>query len=154
MICFCKAIGNGHPLSTALGRVDLKVAASKVFLTGSYWNSAVPMAASLTNLRVLDRVQGIDHMHRIGTLLMKGLEGAAKQNGFEVKCSGHPAMPFMRFADETNFMRQQEFCSLMALEGVFLHPHHNWFVSCAHTEMDVQETVEKAGRSFGLLKEL
>ncbi len=152
LICFCKAIGNGHPLSATLGRADLKTAASKVFLTGSYWNSAVPMAAALTNLRVLDRIQGIEHMSRIGSLLMKGLEVAANENGFQVKCSGYPAMPFVRFAEETNFMRQQEFCSLMAREGVFLHPHHNWFVSCAHTEADVLETVEKAKSCYRQLK--
>ncbi len=152
LICFCKAIGNGHPLSAALGRADLKVAASKVFLTGSYWNSAVPMAAALKNLQVLDRIEGVEKMKRIGELLLSGLEQAAKQNGFQVICSGHPTMPFMRFADESHFIRQQRFCSLMATEGVFLHPHHNWFVSCAHTEEDVKETVEKAGRCFGILK--
>ncbi|MES2310467.1 MAG: glutamate-1-semialdehyde 2,1-aminomutase, partial [Verrucomicrobiota bacterium] len=70
----------------------------------------------------------------------------------QVKCTGHPSMPFMRFADETNFIRQQKFCSLMAREGIFLHPHHNWFVSCAHTEADVRETIEKADRCFRLLE--
>lgn len=152
LICFCKALGNGHPISAALGRKDLKVAASKVFLTGSYWNSAVPMVAALTTVRLLDQQNRIPQMKRIGEMLMGGLETTARTHGFTVKTSGHPSMPFMRFADETNFLKQQQFCSLMSEEGVFLHPHHNWFVSAAHTETHVQETLEKAGRVFQKMK--
>ena len=48
-------------------------------------------------------------------------------------------MPFMRFANETNFFELQRFCALAASEGVFLHPHHNWFLCAAHTESDIAE---------------
>ena len=43
---YCKAIANGYPLAACLGRDSLKQAAQEVFFTGSYFTSAVPMAAS------------------------------------------------------------------------------------------------------------
>ncbi|MGH7860143.1 MAG: aminotransferase class III-fold pyridoxal phosphate-dependent enzyme, partial [Candidatus Binatia bacterium] len=42
--CYCKAIANGYPLSAALGREFLREAAKKIFFTGSYFTSGVPMA--------------------------------------------------------------------------------------------------------------
>ena len=47
LVCFCKAIANGYPISALMGRDALKAEAAKVFYTGSYWFQAAPMAASL-----------------------------------------------------------------------------------------------------------
>ncbi|MFW5882947.1 MAG: aminotransferase class III-fold pyridoxal phosphate-dependent enzyme, partial [Verrucomicrobiota bacterium] len=44
--CYCKALGNGYPISAAVGRDSLRRAAGRVFLTGSYWNNAVAQAAA------------------------------------------------------------------------------------------------------------
>ena len=44
---YCKAIANGYPLSACMGIDSLKKPAAEVFFTGSYFTSAVPMAASL-----------------------------------------------------------------------------------------------------------
>lgn len=60
-------------------------------------------------------------------------------------------MPFMRFANETNFFKLQRFCALAATEGVFLHPHHNWFLCAAHTESDIAQATEAASRAFAML---
>ena len=58
MICFSKAMANGYPISAAAGKAHLRRAAERVFLTGSYWNSAVPMAAALETLATLEREDG------------------------------------------------------------------------------------------------
>jgi glutamate-1-semialdehyde 2,1-aminomutase len=39
----------------------------------------------------------------------------------------------------------------MADRGVFMHPHHNWFISLAHTEDDIARTLEAARGAFSLL---
>src|SRR5206468_9405079 len=44
--CNCKAIANGYALSACLGREALRGAAERLFFTGSYFTSAVPMAAA------------------------------------------------------------------------------------------------------------
>ena len=152
MVCFSKALGNGHAISAALGRAELKVAASRVFLTGSFWHSAVAMRAAFATLNVLERDDGIGRMRRTGERLMAGLQERAQRHGFEVVCSGPPALPFMRFADETDWRRQQKFCADIARRGVFFHPHHNWFVCTAHTEEDIAATLDAADASFAAVK--
>ena len=146
--CFSKAMANGYPIAAALGKAHLRRAAEKVFLTGSYWNSAVPMAAALETLVTLEREESIARIARIGRALGKGLREAAECHGLEVEVSGPPACPFLTFRDERNFYRNQHFAAECVRRGVFLHPHHNWFVSAALTSSDVDRILEVAAAAF------
>jgi glutamate-1-semialdehyde 2,1-aminomutase len=153
LICFCKAIANGHALSAALGRKELRVAASKVFLTGSYWNSAPAMAAALACLRVLQKEDAVSALRRSGDMLMQGLVEAGRQHGFAMLASGPPAVPTLSFADDPSLRRQQRFCAEVARRGAFFHPHHNWFLSTAHTSQDIIATLRMADEAFAVVKE-
>ncbi|OGV26274.1 MAG: aminotransferase class III [Legionellales bacterium RIFCSPHIGHO2_12_FULL_37_14] len=153
LICFCKAIANGHPLSATLGRKELRIAASRVFLTGSYWNSQVPMAAALACLKTLEKHAATTKMAATGTQLMQGLVKLAQEYGFKATASGPAALPFLTFDNDTDLHLQQQFCSQMIAQGVFLHPHHNWFVSDAHTKKDVTETLNSAKLVFSEMQD-
>jgi glutamate-1-semialdehyde 2,1-aminomutase len=152
LICFSKALGNGHPISATLGRQELRVAAAKVFLTGSFWYGAVPMAASLACLRVLERDNAISHMQKMGMLLTEGLQQRATKHGLQVRNSGPPSLPYLTFSNEKNFLRQQRFCTETVRRGVFFHPHHNWFISAALKERDVEQALRAADEAFAIVK--
>ena len=148
MGCYSKAMGNGHPISAALGRSHLRRAAERVFLTGSYWNSAVAMAAALETLDTLEREESIARIARMGRALASGLRGRAEGHGLEVEVSGPPACPFLTFRGERGFFSNQKFAVECLRRGVFLHPHHNWFVSAALTLSDIDRIVEVADAAF------
>jgi glutamate-1-semialdehyde 2,1-aminomutase len=149
LICFCKALGNGHPISAALGRESLRVAASRVFVTGSYWNSAVPMAAALKCLEILERDNVVAHVERMGQRLMTGLVATGAKHGFTVQSSGPPAIPFLTFANDPGFHQMQRFSAAAARHGAYFHPHHNWFLSAAHQEADIDQALAAADKAFG-----
>ena len=77
----------------------------------------------------------------------------AASHGLQLTCSGHPAMPFVRFTSDDDMYRNQVWCGEMARRGVFVHPHHNLFVSTAHTQEDVNRTIEAADGAFRVVKE-
>ena len=83
--CLSKAVANGYPIATALGRAHLRRAAEKVFLT---------------------------------------------------------------FRGGRNLYRNQHFAAECLRRGVFRHPHHNWFMSAAHTPADIDRVIEVAGAAF------
>ncbi len=149
---YCKAIANGYALSACGGREEFKTAASKVFLTGSYWFSAVPMAAAMATLDELEACDGIARMLEIGQMLCDGLTEGAASHGLKLTCSGHPAMPFVRFTNDDDLYRTQVWCAEVTRRGAYVHPHHNLFVSTAHTEQDVQRTLEAADAAFAIVK--
>ena len=98
---------------------------------------AVPMAAALATLHVLERDNFIAKIAQTGEALRAGFERLAAQHELPIRYTGHPSIPFMTFANETNFLRSQHFCREAVRRGVFLHPHHNWFLCAAHQPREV-----------------
>jgi glutamate-1-semialdehyde 2,1-aminomutase len=149
-IClYSKALSNGRALAAMLGAEALREAASRVFFTGTAFTQAVPMAAALATLDELEATDAIAHMDAMGRRLGDGLCKAAQQRGLAVTISGPPSIPFMTFrADEGGFRRARTFSAAWARHGVFSHPHHNWFVSAAHSAGDIDEALAAAGPAF------
>jgi len=152
LIAFCKAIANGYPISSLVGTKEMQSAASKVFHTGSYWFSAVPMAAAVATLREMKKINAVKVMHEIGTKLTEGLKDLAKDHGYDMKISGHPSMPYLRITDDPTLMLHQQWCGECTKRGAYFTSHHNWFVSTAHKEEDIQETLKIADEAFKAVK--
>ncbi len=154
IICYCKAIANGYPLSAGLGREELRLAAQGVFFTGSYWTATVPMAVAIATINTLREEGGIEQMEAMGTRFRQGLDQQARSLGLAINQTGPPAIPFMTFnADGGSFQRSRVFCGECCRRGVFLHPHHNWFLSAAHREADIDEALAITEVAFSIVKE-
>jgi glutamate-1-semialdehyde 2,1-aminomutase len=140
---YCKALGNGHPIAAAVGRAATKAAASRVFLTGSYWNDPVPMAAARATLEIVARDAVPARLERVGRRFVDGYLALGAKHGVPLAASGPPAMPYVRVADDPSFMRTERLCAAAAAHGVFLHPHHNWFLGAAHNDADIDESLQR-----------
>jgi glutamate-1-semialdehyde 2,1-aminomutase len=151
--CYCKAVANGYLLSACLGREALRGAAERVFFTGSYFTSGVPMAAALACLKEIARSGAIERMDRLGRMLRDGLGDQARAHRLEIRQSGPSAIPFLTFAaDGGKFTRSRLFCTECCRRGVYFHPHHNWFLSAAHTEEDIRRTLEVTDEAFAAVQ--
>lgn len=148
---YCKALGNGHPIAACVGRAEHQAAASRVFLTGSYWNDPVPMAAALKVLEISARDGVPDVLARAGRRFVEGFLALGQKHGLALIASGPPAMPYVRVADDPGFQRMQDLCAAAAREGVYLHPHHNWFLGTAHTDAEIDEALVRIDRALGSL---
>ncbi len=152
MICFSKAIANGYPLSAAVGTEEMKLAASKVFFTGSFWASAIELSAMLATIEEMKATNAIEKIFKMGTRLQEGLRALATDNGLKVSVTGPPSIPYMKFANEKDFRRMQLFSAEATKNGAFIHPHHNWFISAAHEEKDVDEALAICDKAFAVVK--
>ncbi len=148
---YCKALANGHSISACVGRSPHKAAASRVFLTGSYWNDPAPMAAALATLDIIARDNIPARLSALGQRFVAGFLSLGEKHGIRLISSGPPAMPYVRVADDPSFVRTQALCAAAVAHGVFLHPHHNWFMSAAHAEPDIDEALDRIGRALALI---
>jgi glutamate-1-semialdehyde 2,1-aminomutase len=162
--CLCKALANGHPLAALVGNLRSRDAAAAVTATGTYWLSPAPMAAALATLDVMARDDNaaLQHTQRAGRRLAEGLAQMAVAHRLAVAVSGPAAMPFLTFdADGSgggnggggpglhSRPRGEVFCAAWAALGVWAHPHHNWYLSAAHSDGDVEFALATADRAFG-----
>jgi glutamate-1-semialdehyde 2,1-aminomutase len=143
-----KALGNGYPIAAIVGRESLRDAASHVYLTGSFWTSAVPMAASLATIKELRESSAFADMNASAVRLRDGITAQAAAHGLHVRYTGHPTMPYLTFGEDTDYQRMRVFAAACLDAGLYLHPRHNWFISAAHTDTVVDAALQATDQAF------
>lgn len=149
--CWGKAIGNGYPISALLGADIAREVASKVFVTGSFWFSAAPMAAAIATLTLVKKTDYLEHCLAMGEKLRTGLDQQARQYGFELRQTGPAQMPQILFADDPDFRIGYGWASLCIERGVYFSPYHNMFLTAAHTVHDIDKTLAVTAEAFSEL---
>ena len=144
MICFGKAIANGHPLASLVGKEEIKKAAERVYFTGTQFFSAPPMAAAIATLNELEKVDAPKKLIDYGKKLNSRLEAVASEKGFNLVSSGVPSMPYYRLEGES-FETHIKWIDECVKRGVYMLSYHNHFISLAHKEEDI-DFIESAAR--------
>jgi glutamate-1-semialdehyde 2,1-aminomutase len=147
-----KAIANGYALAAVTGNERFRDAASRIFVTGSFWCCAVSMAAALATLDVLESVDGPRQMREMGLRLREGIAAQAEAAGIGVRQSGPPQMPTLLFDDDADFAKGERFTLEALKRGLYLHPRHNMFLSTAHTAADIDFALEATRAAFSAMK--
>jgi glutamate-1-semialdehyde 2,1-aminomutase len=147
-----KAIANGYALAAVLGGDAFRPGATEVFTTGSFWFSAVSMAASLATLESLADEDAVGTMAARGQELRDGLAEQAARWGLAIRQTGPVQMPFLTFAGDQEFELADTFTSEAARRGAFLHPRHNWFVSAATTPGDLDMVLSATDHAFAAVR--
>lgn len=148
-----KAIANGHPLSALLGAEKARTAAASIYVTGSYWFSAAPMAASLATLKLIRESDYLERTQRLGNLLRTGLDVTAARHGFGLRQTGPAELPLIMFEADADLAKGYFWCQALLKRGVYFHPWHNMFMCAALTETDIAQTIDIADDAFIALKD-
>ncbi|GAA4077087.1 aminotransferase class III-fold pyridoxal phosphate-dependent enzyme [Nonomuraea soli] len=148
LTAWSKAMANGYPIAAVTGTDALRSAAQTLYSTGSFWFSAVAMAAAKATIETLRDENGIKQMELAGSRLRDGLARQALAHGFGVNQTGPVAIPWLSFEGDADLSRALYWSDACLRNGVYIHPWHNWFLSAAHTEADVDEALEGTDRAF------
>jgi len=65
-----------------------------------------------------------------------------------IRQTGPVQMPSLLFADDLEWHRGFAFCTEALRHGAYFHPKHNMFLSCAHTEADIDHALAAADAAF------
>lgn len=148
LTAWSKALGNGYPIAALTGADALRGAAEQLYTTGSFWFSAVAMAAAKATVETLRDEDGIAAMERAGNRLRAGLYEQAKAHGFAVNQTGPVTVPWLNFAGDADLAVALHWSDACLRHGVYLHPWHNWFMSAAHTEAEVERALAGTDAAF------
>jgi glutamate-1-semialdehyde 2,1-aminomutase len=163
---FGKVIGGGMPLAAfASTRAIMEKLAplGPVYQAGTLSGNPVATACGLTTLKLISQYGFFDKLGRRTQQLVGGLTGAAKEAGLEFCGDSQGGMFGFFFADELPQHYQavmakgtdtfNRFFHLMLEQGIYLAPamYEAGFVSAAHSEADIQRTVEAARSAFKAL---
>jgi len=139
---FAKAMSNGYPGSAVVGRREIFESAD-ARMGATFHGDGLSIAAALETIRRLERDDGIAHLWRIGKRLKKGLSDVFAASGGWMTVQGDPPMLRVQPADLED-PRGAAFFAGMHLRGVYMI-RGVCFASLAHTDSDVDQTIEAAG---------
>lgn len=148
---YSKAIANGYPLAAVTGNDRFREAASKLYMTGSFWCEAPSMAAALATQIALQDSQAIAHMQAMGQRLRDGLDRLARQAGVGLRQTGPVQLPMVLFDDDADGAKGRTFCAAALRAGAYFHPRHNMFLSAAHRPEDIDRALSAAEAGFEAL---
>ncbi|GIH28578.1 glutamate-1-semialdehyde 2,1-aminomutase [Acrocarpospora phusangensis] len=147
-----KAMANGHPIAAVTGVDALRGPAQTLYSTGSFWFSASAMAAAKATIEILRDGDGVALMERAGERLRSGLAAQAAAHGFQVSQTGPAQIPWLSFAGDDTLAQGIAWAAACLAEGVYLHPWHNWFLSTAHTDDEIDQALLRTDAAFAKLR--
>lgn len=161
-----KVIGGGLPVGAYGGRtdwMDLVAPAGPVYQAGTLSGNPLAVAAGLKTLEIIHRPGFYEGLESAAARLAEGLVAKARKAGvpltvnrvgsmFTVFFTSSPVTDYAA-AKRCNTEAFGRFFRAMLERGVYLPPSQfeAAFVSAAHSEEDIAETLEAAAAAFGSL---
>ena len=163
LTCLGKIIGGGLPVGAYGGKAEIMkhiAPEGPVYQAGTLSGNPIAVAAGLATLRVLSRPGVYERLEELSSRLAEGLAEAAREAGAKVTFNrvGSMMTCFFREGEVTDFAsaaasdteRYGRFWREMLARGVYLAPSQfeAAFVSLAHTEEEIDYTIEAAREAF------
>ena len=160
---FGKVIGGGMPLAAFAARSEIMAKLAPlgpVYQAGTLSGNPVATACGLATLKLVQRPGFFEALSASTKKLMDGFCDAARQAGVELTADCEGGMFGFFFAGQLPQHYQavmakgtdkfNKFFHLMLDQGVYLAPamYEAGFVSAAHTEKDIADTIAAAAQAF------
>ncbi len=161
-----KIVGGGLPVGAYGGKVELMnlvAPAGPVYQAGTLSGNPAAVAAGIATLDVLRRPGVYERLETLAEALAAGLSEAAKRSGVALTINriGSVFTPFFCAGPVADYASAKQsdtaafgrFFRAMLDRGVYLPPSQfeTGFVSTAHSERDVEDTIRAASEAFASL---
>jgi glutamate-1-semialdehyde 2,1-aminomutase len=167
LVCLGKVIGGGMPVGAFGGKRELMeqiAPLGPVYQAGTLSGNPVAMAAGLTTLKLVSEPGFLDPLVRRTGDLVKGLRERAASAGIPLTSNHVGTMWGVFFSEEEKIVNYQQvmkcdterfgkFFHGMLEAGIYLAPasYEAGFMSAAHTDDDIQFTLDAAEKVFKTL---
>ncbi|MEE9248181.1 MAG: aminotransferase class III-fold pyridoxal phosphate-dependent enzyme, partial [Dehalococcoidia bacterium] len=167
VVTLAKAVAGGFPLSIVAGKQKImdSIADGSVMHAGTASGNITSLVAAEATIIKLKENGGeaIKYLHYIGSRLVDGLKRLGQKHEEDILIQG-PApifcMAFTReevlpdyrsFKEHADHERYARFRQELLERGVRTTAHGKWFLSTAHTEEDIDQTLDAADGAFRAL---
>lgn len=163
LTCLGKIIGGGLPVGAFGGRVDIMdhlAPVGDVYQAGTLSGNPLAMKAGYTTLCELQKRNPYADLDARAKRLKEGLAAAADAHGVRATINQVGSLltvfftdrPVHTYADaQTSSVDQYRiFFQALLAEGIHLPPSQFecWFISTAHTDADIEKTIQAAEKAF------
>ncbi|MBX6753090.1 MAG: aminotransferase class III-fold pyridoxal phosphate-dependent enzyme [Thermorudis peleae] len=167
---FGKALGGGYPIAAIAGRAELMELTDprrrarglpEAHLSGTFNGNPIAAAAGLATLQVLRQPGVYDQLYRVTDRLTSGLRALAAKRRLPLQVIGEGPLFQVVFAERpprnyadivaSDRERARRFGLACLEQGLFVVPGEKYYVSLAHTDADVDETLAAFARALDVI---
>lgn len=140
---FGKACCNGYPGSFVAGRKEIlnSPQCQDAWLAATFHCDALSLTAMDIVVDEMQRRDGIAYQWKIGNRLMEGLNAVTREHEIGYRLTGLGPMP-TPVTDDEDQERVAAWLRGCLARGAYIPPGHPLFLSLAHTEEDIEETIQ------------
>jgi len=164
--CLGKVLGGGMPLGAYGGKreiMDMVAPEGPIYQAGTLSGNPLSMVAGIKTLEILNREKPYAYLERLTKRLAEGIGKILTEKGIPHRIYSIASMLTVFFTDKevTDFQTAKtsdtnmfaRFFRALLREGVLIPPSQfeAWFVSMAHTEEDIDITLEKVQKAVASL---
>ncbi|OGJ37762.1 MAG: aminotransferase class III [Candidatus Pacebacteria bacterium RIFOXYA1_FULL_38_18] len=148
---FAKAMSNGYPMATIIGRKKVMNAAQSTFISSTYWTDRIGPTAALATIKKLDEKNVSNHLNLIGKEIEKGWLKLAKRYDLKVKIIG----PYSLITLDWEYKNANDIRTLFTQEMLYrgFLTSSTVYVSYAHKIKHVKTYLEAVDRVFAIIKQ-
>lgn len=161
-----KIIGGGLPIGAYGGRIDIMEHVAPLgpaYQAGTMAGNPASILSGIACLEVLQQKGVYEYLDHLGALLEEGILGAAKEFGIPITINRLKGALTVYFTTEkiVNYVQAEntdgkmfgEFFKLMLHQGINLAPskYEAWFLTIAHTQEDIEATIQAVRNAFSSL---
>lgn len=159
---FAKAVGAGTPLSVLAGKLEFMqlIERGEVVHAGTLNGNPVVLAAARAALTTLigdaDSIYG--NLFRRGERLRDGLAAMLRRQDHSLHVAGEGPVFHLSFTERqprnyrdlltSDRQKYSNFALALLDEGVLILPDGRWYLSAAHTDEDIERTLEAVERTL------
>ena len=162
-----KAMSGGFPMAAIAGRSELMAHLDArrmprerlVWASGTLNGNPISASAGVAALKVLERPGVYEHLHHIGGRLRREITAIGARHGFSAQTPGEDAVFGVRFTSleaprtwEDLLTADKDLGQQWAIEllkrGILVNPNEKFYISIAHTDADVDVTLEAVEAAF------
>ncbi len=163
LTCLGKIIGGGLPVGAYGGKEKIMEKVSPlggVYQAGTLSGNPLAMAAGLETLKLLKTKKAYRDLEKRTTYLTEAISRSAEERGIPVTLNRATGLFTLFFtegpvkdyhtAKMSNTKRFAQFFIEMMEQGIYLPPSQfeAWFISLAHTQKDLDRTIEACDSAF------
>ena len=171
LACYGKAMSGGFPMAAVVGKSDVmsvldgrtRPRAEVVWATHTLGRNPIGATAGCAALDVLAQPGVYERLHRTGSQLRAGIVTAGERHGLAVQTPGEDAVFGVRFTSRKPLRNWMDLTTAdkalglrwaleMIRRGILINPNEKIYISIAHTDADVERTLQAADEAFAAMK--
>ena len=154
--CFGKAMGNGMPISSIVGRNDIMKEMEEIFFSGTFGGEALSLAASLATIKKIKSRNVVKYLWDYGQKISDQVEQLLFQHGLDktIKLSGYAPWKIIQFLDHeivSTAELKTLFIQEMIKRGILINSALN--INFSHSSVDQYKIIKAFEEVLSIIAE-